>query len=170
MVGSFGSKNKLILSILISLMLIMVLLLSVQVLVLKNQQQGDTILVIPLLNNKTFTYEYIHSVQKTSVQENFSITPDGQIVLKSTFYQSYGVGLPYLPEEGDFINDGGVFKLTGINRTFPKINFGYMKMASQALLYNGKRYEFEKYFNNEELIEMDVQKYSPAQIIWAKWF
>jgi hypothetical protein len=170
MVGFFGSKSKLIISTLISLMLFTFFFLPVPVLVLKNQQQGDTVLVIPLLINKTFTYEYTHSVQKTSVQENFSLTPDGQIILMSTYYQSYGVGLPFLPEEGNFVNDGGLFKLTGINRTFPKINFGYMKTANQALLYNGKRYDFEKHFNNEALIEMGLQKYSLAQTMWAKWF
>lgn len=66
-----------------------------------------------------------HSVQQTMVTEYLAVNPraDG-FVLTGTKYRSYGVGLPFLPEEGTFTRDGDDFVLTGMHRELPSLRVG----------------------------------------------
>ena len=57
------------------------------------------------------TIHFIHSVQKTPVEEFLTVHADGHFHLTGTRYQSYGVGLPFLPEEGAFRQEGDCFVL-----------------------------------------------------------
>ena len=43
-------------------------------------------------------------------------------VLKSTKYQSMGVGLPFSKEDGDFREEDGWFVLDNIDRPFPELS------------------------------------------------
>ena len=57
------------------------------------------------------TIRFIHSVQKTPVEEFLTAHADGHFHLSGTRYQSHGVGLPFLPEEGTFHEEDGHFIL-----------------------------------------------------------
>lgn len=130
------------------------------------QHDSDNQLLIPLLKTKTFSFYYLHSVQKTPVQENYVVTSGNKLLLVSTDYQSYGVGLPFLPEEGVLVNDNGMFRLTNINRLYSKIDMGFMPLADHALLYQGKRYEFDRYFDAGSLLQITVADYSIFSSLW----
>lgn len=69
------------------------------------------------------TLAYTHSVQKTMIYEYLEVnqTTDG-FVLKSTKYQSMGVGLPFSKEDGDFREENGWFILDNMNRRYPKLS------------------------------------------------
>lgn len=131
-----------------------------------SQQNSKHQLLIPMVRQKTFSLYYLHSVQKTPVQEHFELAPGNKMILTSTHYQSYGVGLPFLPQEGKLVNKNGVFLLTGINRVYQEINIGFIPLAKQALLYKDKRYDFEDYFDSGSLLKLTVHRYSPFTLIW----
>ena len=69
-----------------------------------------------------FSTRFIHSVQKTPVEEFFSVnnTRDG-FVLRKTRYRSFGVGLPFLGTEGTFRQEGDDFVMDDMNRPMPEI-------------------------------------------------
>ncbi len=139
-------------------------ILQIPVLVI-SEQQGDEVLIIPMLDEQEFDYKYIHSVQKTPVQEHFAVAPDNQLLLTSTTYQSFGVGLPFLPGEGDLKHIDGKYVLTGINRRFDRINIGFITLAHQELSYDGKCYSFQDYFESGALLVVEVKHYSAREII-----
>ena len=58
-----------------------------------------TILVRQIRDEVPLTIHFIHSVQKTPVEEFLTAHADGHFHLTGTRYQSHGVGLPFLPEE-----------------------------------------------------------------------
>ncbi len=66
-----------------------------------------------------------HSVQQTIVTEYLAVNAaaDG-FVLTGTKYRSYGVGLPFLPEEGTFRREGDDFVLTDMHRPLPSLRVG----------------------------------------------
>ena len=69
------------------------------------------------------TIDFIHSVQKTPVEEKLRVSPDCQkLELVETRYHSFGVGLPFLDSEGDFRQEGNDFVITGMNRKFPELS------------------------------------------------
>jgi len=130
------------------------------------QYDSDHRLFVPLPKAKTFSFYYLHSVQKTPVQENYVLASGNKLRLVSTDYQSYGVGLPFLPEEGTLVNDNGKFRLTEINRLYSKIDMAFMPLAEHALLYEGKRYDFERYFDAGSLLEITAADYSIFSLLW----
>jgi Uncharacterized conserved protein len=97
------------------------LYLSVRLCLIIETDQGMR-LVIPVQKGDTFSLKYTHSVQKTPVSENFVIVAADELILDSTVYQTYGVGLPFLPSEGHFEQQGDKFVLTGLERRFDKIS------------------------------------------------
>ena len=44
-----------------------------------SEQNGDPEFAIPLLLERNFSYEYLHSVLKTPVQENFTLAPGNDL-------------------------------------------------------------------------------------------
>jgi hypothetical protein len=136
--------------------------------VLQVKDNTDQVLLIPLLQGKNLTLEYFHSVQKTPVQEHFTIISGNQLQLTSTTYQSLGVGLPFLPSEGELVNNQGTFELTGLNRVFREMRLAVMPVTYQGLVYNNRCYVLSNYFSSGSLVDISVQSYSPGYLIWHK--
>ena len=66
---------------------------------------------------------FIHSVQKTPVEEFLTVSQDiSSVKLKSTIYHSFGVGLPFMIEEGNFRHEGDDFILEDMNRSFKNLS------------------------------------------------
>ena len=74
---------------------------------------GDDVIVLvrQIRDEVPVTIHFIHSVQKTPVEEFLTAHADGHFHLSGTRYQSHGVGLPFLPEEGTFRQEGEYFIL-----------------------------------------------------------
>ena len=85
-------------------------ILSAPALFLQTDGQ-KTILVWQIRDEVPLTIHFIHSVQKTPVEEFLTAHADGHFHLTGTRYQSHGVGLPFLPEEGNFRREGDYFVL-----------------------------------------------------------
>lgn len=136
--------------------------------VLQVKNNTNQALLIPLLQGKDFSLEYIHSVQKSPVQEHFTVVAENQMHLTSTTYQSLGVGLPFLPSEGQLVNNQGKFELTGLNRVFREIRLAVMPVTYQSLVYNNRSYILSNYFLSGSLVNISVQSYSPGYLIWHK--
>ena len=69
------------------------------------------------------TLVYRHSVQKTMIYEYLEVNKATEgFVLKSTKYQSLGVGLPFSQGDGDFREEDGWFIMDNMNRNFPELS------------------------------------------------
>lgn len=80
---------------------------------------GD-IFTKPLINPVDLKISYIHSVQKTPVEEYLKVERLGTIRLYETHYRSFGVGLPFLESEGEFYQEGDRYVLK-MNREFKSL-------------------------------------------------
>ena len=85
-------------------------ILSAPALFLQADEQ-KIILVRQIRDEVPLTIHFIHSVQKTPVEEFLTAHADGHFHLTGTRYQSHGVGLPFLSEEGSFRQEGDYFVL-----------------------------------------------------------
>lgn len=149
---------------LVIILLVLLSLISVQSIVLGGQDAAPR-LVVPLWKEKTFTIEYLHSVNKTPVREHFIPAPDNKIVLTATEFRSLGVGTPFLPEEGQLVNDQGVYSLTGMNRSFEKIHFVSLPLTKHTLILQGKEFPFGHYFKPGETAEITIEDYSLLKLL-----
>lgn len=83
--------------------------------------QGETemIAAVPAQPEEPLEISFIHSVQKTPVEEFLTVSQDQQeIILNSTRYHSFGVGLPFMESDGHFYQDGNDFVMDDMNRHF----------------------------------------------------
>lgn len=164
MIKNARQRAKVTALVLLSLILAAVFFIPVPTL-LVGEQQGQSVLAIPMLFDKNLTYEYLHSVLRTPVQENFTLAPGNDFLLTSTTFKSLGVGTPFLEGEGKLENRNGLFVLKGQDRHFKQLNFGMIPFTYQAILCQGKRYYFKDYFKAGSLIKLEVKKTSLARIL-----
>ncbi|MDR3260050.1 MAG: DUF1850 domain-containing protein [Fusobacteriaceae bacterium] len=106
-------------------------------LVIENRETGNT--VEYKLPDKNFSLGYTHSVMKTETEEFFVVGDKKQIILEKTVYESYGVGLPFLPDEGEMQVKDGKFILK-IEREFPSISMVISPIAEHYLRIQNKKY------------------------------
>ena len=110
------------------------------------------------LSDKKFSLGYTHSVMKTEAEEFFIVGEKNSIELVRTEYKSYGVGLPFLPEEGNFKIENGKFILD-INRKFKTIPMVISPLGKHYLKINNKKYMLTDILENEpSKIELKIKK------------
>ena len=99
------------------------------------------IAVIPARAGQPFSIHFIHSVQRTPVEENLQINgARNGFDLLSTKYQSFGVGLPFSASEGDFQQQGDYFVLGNMDRHFSSLELRTGTGTKLSLDVAGKRY------------------------------
>ena len=68
----------------------------------------------------------------------------GGFVLKSTKYQSLGVGLPFSQGDGDFREEDGWFIMDNMNRNFPELSIRNGVTNEEKVYVGDKEYELSK--------------------------
>ncbi|MFZ5652061.1 MAG: DUF1850 domain-containing protein [Bacillota bacterium] len=129
---------------------------------------GKTVITLPLAWKKDFSLYYMHSVHKTPVWENFFVDQGNRLVLTSTRFQSLGVGVPFLPGEGELVFENGKIILKGLDRSFSEINLMLTPVAEQALLRRNKSYYLNDYFGPGDLIRIRAVRSSPGKVLWQR--
>ncbi len=92
------------------------------------------------LPDNTFTLGYIHSVQLTPVEEFFRAEQDNTLMLYKTIYESFGVGLPFTQEVGQFDMEDGKFVLK-MERPFNSIKLRVSPIPEHWVSIGETRYE-----------------------------
>lgn len=93
---------------------------------------SGNLIVKPLISEVNLKISYIHSVQKTPIEEFLKIKRFEKIKLYETKYQSFGVGLPFLENEGEFSQEGD-FYILKMNREFQNLTLRYGKGTNLTL-------------------------------------
>ncbi|GAE93702.1 hypothetical protein JCM21714_2805 [Gracilibacillus boraciitolerans JCM 21714] len=62
-----------------------------------------------------FSHQYIHSVEKSPVQEIFELSNSGEIVTMESWTKSFGAGLPY-QHQGEVSMKDGYYVMRNLNR------------------------------------------------------
>ena len=105
------------------------------------ESDGGRIAVLPARAGMPFSLHFIHSVQKTPVEENLQINAAiNGFDLLSTRYQSFGVGLPFLGSEGDFRQQGDYFVLGSMDRHFSSLRLRTGVGTQLTLELDGRQY------------------------------
>ena len=118
------------------------------------------IAAFPAKPGESFSIRFIHSVQKTPVVENLVIndTQDGFILI-STKYQSFGVGLPFLAEEGEFHKEGDYFVFDQMNRRFSSLSLRTGVGTELTLTLQDKEYRLYEQMPPGSRIDLYIAPY-----------
>jgi hypothetical protein len=86
-----------------------------------------------------FSITYIHSVNKSPIEDQFIIEDDFSIMLQKTIFRSFGAGVPSTPDDGSryvFFKDR--IEVPDINRKIDNLLLFVGIIADHHFLMNGK--------------------------------
>ncbi|KIL49396.1 DUF1850 domain-containing protein [Jeotgalibacillus soli] len=128
---------------LFSLFVIIVLLLTnlkqTQVLTITSNETNKILWSRSVTEGDLFTIRFIHSVEKTEVDEIIRIGKD-DLVIDSTIFESFGAGLPFdVQQDQTMRTENGKVIIENIDRHVPSIDvFIGQVIANHTLLFKGK--------------------------------
>jgi hypothetical protein len=122
-----------------------------------SDQRGQVLLTLPLNKGEEFSLKYFHSVHRTPVEEIFRLSPEGVLVLTATEFSSFGVGTPFLPEEGELTEINGSLLLKGLDRSLPELSLRPLAITEHQLVHRGKVYPLIEYVESGSLIRIKVR-------------
>lgn len=103
-------------------------------------EPGEELMSLPLAKGESFKLYYEHSVHRTPVIEIFQVGPQGELRLVASEFSAFGVGTPFLPEEGELREVNGRFVLEGLERVFPEVRIRPLALTNNQLWYREQVY------------------------------
>ena len=106
----------------------------------------------------TWYIEFIHSVQKTPVQEYFLVRGKNDLLLEKTIYQSMGVGLPFMASEGKLKTTGDGHFLLEMHREYQTLKLRTGLEACPKIYFGGNILPIYNLYEPGTLVEIKVVK------------
>lgn len=101
------------------------------------------------------TIKFMHSVQKTPVEEDLEFDGEGWIV-RRTRYQSQGVGLPFMESDGEFRREGDWFVMDGMDRRIDRLSIRTGVGTRHSIVIDGEEIELYDRFEPGTRIDFIV--------------
>jgi hypothetical protein len=157
-VRSFFKKPVIILFLFLLIAVLVLRHYSSQLLLVLLPENGVAV-TFPVSPGDEWVYHYKHSVQLTPCYEYFRINGPDDMVMTRTVYESYGVGLPYSPSEGQFtsLKEEGKFELT-MNRPYKTVSFRPAIQAKPDITCHGVTYDLCHQFGQGTRVDVRVMK------------
>lgn len=157
----FMKKPTKILTVILSILLLFALALSAcsptqAKLVIKDYQTNQTYLTIPLGEDKEFSIDFIHSVNKSNVKEKYKIE-NNEIVCHTLVYSAFGAGMPddlspdlslSYDSEGNMVISGYNIRFSSLSPLILAISIPY----DHILTVNGEEYSLGTLIGHGETV------------------
>ena len=118
-------------------------------------EQNKVIKSIAVRAGIPLTIRFIHSVQKTPVEEDLEF--DGQAwIVHRTRYKSQGVGLPFMESDGDFHREGDWFVMDGMERRIEHLSLRTGVGTQLTLTLDGEEIKLFEQFEPGTRIDLIV--------------
>ena len=104
--------------------------------IVEDAERGIPLLVLNKKKNLEFAVSYIHSVNKSKITDFFIIGKQGEIILVSSRFSSFGAGVETFPEKESFflLEDNKYIEYTGIDRKIEDLVVFVGTVADHTLL------------------------------------
>jgi hypothetical protein len=133
-----------------------------------NEKSGHIVFQDRVENFKEFYISFIHSVNKTPVNEYYSIS-EGKLILKRATFYSYGAGMPeigeYESDEPRIVN--GQIQLDNINKRFDKFTYFAGTYANHSLNIDNTQILFSQFVKPQTPVTFEVKKISIITLLMA---
>lgn len=134
---------------------------------ISNGKTNNIVFCDSIDNYKNFYISFIHSVNRTPVNEYYRIKNKKFIVYKTTFY-SYGAGMPDGSENPNAemkFNDDGLVEIDNINRELEKFTYLVGTYADHTLHTENENFKLEKYVEPQEPALFNIRRVSIYDIL-----
>lgn len=125
----------------------------------------------PTYPGDTWYIHFTHSVQKTPVEEFFTVNGVDDLTMTHTRYQSLGVGLPYAPSEGTLtvLKNEKLFDLE-MNRPYQSVKLRTAVQALHKIIHQGQVYDLCALYGQGTLVEIKALKRYQLWVLYVDHF
>lgn len=130
----------------------------VPILEIRDTRQGKTVFAQRVSPGESFSLEFIHSVEKSPVEDFFRVDNDYRIVLFETAFRSLNTGLPATLSEGERLSrtEQG-FRLSIPDRVIPEIQLWTDRQYAGVLTIGARRMPLSD-LAGDTLLQLRVRK------------
>lgn len=100
---------------------------------------------------------FTHSVEKTPVEEHFTVNGIDDLTMTHTRFESFGWGFPYSLNDGRLIKEDNKFNLI-MNRQYKEVNLRIASQAMPCIIHDEKKYDLYKLFGQGTAVKIKVQR------------
>lgn len=127
-------------------------------LVITLKPENNKTVVITTYPGDQWLIRFTHSVERTPVEEFFTVNGVDDFTMTHTRFESLGWGFPYSPADGKLTEtDDGRFDLV-MNRNFIKVQLRTAVQARPSVIHDNDIYDLCDLFGQGTLIEIHVQR------------
>ena len=119
-------------------------------------EENKIVETVPARAGMPLTIKFIHSVQKTPVEEDLEFDGEGWVVHR-TRYKSQGVGLPFMESDGEFRREGEWFVMDGMDRRIDRLSLRTGVGTQLTLMLDGNELKLYEMFEPGTRIDLLVE-------------
>lgn len=113
-----------------------------------------------------FVITYLHSVNKSPVEEYFLIENNHKLLLTKTAFRSFGVGIPCELEPGEeMYHYPDHIEIVKINRELPQILLAVGTVANHQITVHGKVFKLTDFARPQQTVRIYARRVSAYQLI-----
>lgn len=155
----------------VSFTLIVALIVSVNIplferFTITDGKSGSIVFIDRVENYKEFYISFIHSVNRTPVNEYYRIS-DGIFILEKASFYSYGAGMPETGEYGSNLPriENGMVLIENINKEFKRFTIYAGTYANHSLNARNGKIAFSQLVEPKTPVIFEVKKVSLIKIL-----
>lgn len=132
---------------------------------LRDYRSGQLLAAFPARTGEAFDLRYTHSVNRGEVRDHFSVAAGGDLLLRSSTFESFGAGMSDGLEAGIALTLGPEgLELGPLDRTLSTIDFAVGSVANHRLAYRGATYEISKYARPLTFVRIAFEYIAPWRL------
>lgn len=130
-----------------------------------HSKTGEKLAVFSIEDVKEFTIEYIHSVDRQPVWEQFRIDNNREIVLEKTGFKMLGAGMASFPDEGTLVYEDGWNIIKDLSRPLDVIHLRVGYTSDPAIVVNNQELKLSQFNIQGELVLIEVEEITRGNLI-----
>lgn len=160
-------KNKVLLLVVVAFLVVIFFIPMFESFTITNKNTGEIVFSDKLDNFQSFYISFIHSVNRTPVNEFYKIENKKFIAYKTTFY-SYGAGMPDGSENPNAkmtFNKDKLVEINDLNREFNEFTYMVGTFAEHTLHTDNVSFKLEKYVEPQQPASFQIKRVSIYHIL-----
>ncbi|MDD3394144.1 MAG: DUF1850 domain-containing protein [Anaerotignum sp.] len=128
-------------------------------LILRNGRTGSILASYPMEEGGEFSVRFIHSVNKSPVEDRYRIE-NNQIVVYETAYYNFGAGVQTALEEGQTLSyaEDGAMIISGFDKPIGDLSYIVSPVYDHILLVNEEEISLRQLCGEERLVSFRYEK------------
>lgn len=126
---------------------------------LRNGRTGKILTSYPMEEGGEFSVRFIHSVNKSPVEDKYRIE-NGEIVVYETVYYNFGAGVQTELEDGQTLTygDDGAMIVSGFNKPIADLSYNVSPVYDHVLWVNGEEVSLRQLCGEDRFVSFSYEK------------